>query len=91
MENWTWNNSSLALMSSAYLVWRYWPRIWLNSLGQYVRRTEAPLSTSAASSARSERSSLTPRTGTRPRRRRRTPSPGRPPAPSGSTSAPSAG
>ena len=34
MENRNWNRNSLAVGPRRKCVWRYWPRIWLNSLGQ---------------------------------------------------------
>ena len=44
----------------AWLVRRYCARTWLNSLGQYVRIAEPPVSRSAAASARSDPSKRMP-------------------------------
>src|SRR6187401_1006475 len=42
MEYWNWKRNSFAGSPVAYFVRRYWPRTWLNSLGQYVNMSDPP-------------------------------------------------
>src|SRR6266852_7786431 len=65
ITNKNWNRNSLAFENSpgaprARCPKRYCPRIWLNSLGQYVRIPEKPVSVRFALAARPLRSKRPP-------------------------------